>query len=199
MDALILLSGGADSAVALYKYARELGSDNISALHFIYGQRHSIESHYAEQLCDLVKCPISKIDLSQAFQWSNSSLIHWTDDKPNRWAVEMRNLVFLSIAASVAEQIGAHAIVISAHASDREYPDCSPGFINFLQKAVHIASSGRVAIEAPFMRMQKHEIIELGMALGVPFEKTWTCYNPIEGAPCGHCAACLERARAFGV
>lgn len=199
MDALILLSGGADSAVALYKYARELGSDNISALHFIYGQRHSIESHYAEQLCDLVKCPINKIDLSQAFQWSNSSLIHRTDDKPDKWAVEMRNLVFLSIAASVAEQIGAHAIVISAHASDREYPDCSPEFIGLLREAVRAASSDRVTIEAPFIHMQKREVIELGAALGVPFEKTWTCYNPIDGAPCGHCAACLERARAFGV
>ncbi len=208
--AVILLSGGLDSAVALW-LAKSQGYE-LYSLSFNYGQRHDRELKASARLASLAGVKSHRIVNLNLDQWGGSSLtdknIDVEDGDINRTDIPItyvpaRNMVFLSIAASFAEAIEAQDIFIGVSEVDYSgYVDCRQDFIEAMQVAINkgtvmgAAKNQPITINTPFIHKTKTQEIQLGMNLGVPFEETWSCYR---GGirPCGTCDSCLLRAKAF--
>lgn len=198
-----MLSGGIDSATALY-IARKMGYAP-SALIFDYGQRHKKEIKFAKRLAKRVKCKYKVLKVP--FSRKGSSLVDSRKRIPIRRTVGSipstyvpgRNIIFLSIAVSHAESLGARAVFIGAHTQDYSgYPDCRKEFFDIFRKLIRTGTKGgkRISILTPLVNMGKKEIIKKGLKLGVPYELTWSCYEG-GGAPCGVCDSCYFRKEAF--
>jgi len=203
--AVVLLSGGMDSAVTLFIAKR--GGYEANCLTFDYGQRHKKEVLFAKRLAEAAKskCVILKISLP----WKKSALLDKNIDVPeNRditknkeippTYVPARNTIFLSFALSYAEAIGASAVFIGANAVDFSgYPDCRPeyykAFNGLFKKATKLKG---IKIAAPLLYKTKEEIVKLGRQLGVDFDLTWSCYKGGK-RPCGVCDACRLRSKGF--
>ncbi len=208
--AVVLLSGGLDSAVALY-VAKSKGFE-IVALSFDYGQKHSRELRAAREIA--VKAGVNDhhiVSLNMGL-WGSSSLTDKNMDIENGDVnrsdipvtyVPARNMIFLSVAASVAEANEAQDIFIGVSQVDYSgYVDCRQEFIDAMEKAINLGTvmgaekNMPIKVHAPFVNMTKAEEIRLGMELGVDFSLTWSCYRGGE-KPCGTCDSCLLRAKAF--
>ncbi len=210
--AVVLLSGGLDSATTLY-FARNQGY-KCFCLIFDYGQRHKREIESAKKIARAANCPYKIIKIN--LPWKGSALLdkkikipklanlriyELTNKIPSTY-VPGRNIIFLSFALSFAEAIGAQRIYVGAHAQDYSgYPDCRPefycAFIKVADKGTKAGVEGEsLKIITPLIRKSKAQIINLGKKLGVPFELTWSCY---EGGrvPCGKCDSCYFRAKGF--
>jgi len=210
--AVVLLSGGLDSTTVLYlAHSLEL---ELYVVSFIYGQLHDKELQCAKWHAEHLQ--VKKhyvIDLSFT-EWDVSSLTHnaagnsieagslQREKTPNTY-VPARNMVFLSIAASVAESVGAKYIYIGVSEADYSgYVDCRETFVKAMQDAINEGTERKlingtpIEIRAPFLHLKKAEEIRLGMQLGVDFAHTWSCYKGGDH-PCGVCDSCLLRARAF--
>lgn len=208
--AVVLLSGGLDSAVALW-LAKSKGFEPHT-LCFEYGQKHDKEIKQSALLAQKAGVKNHRLVTINIGQWGGSSLtdkemeiedgdIHRTDIPVTY--VPARNMVFLSVAASYAEAIGAQDIFIGISEVDYSgYVDCRHSFINAMQEAINQGTvmgaekNMPITIHAPFMNITKADEIILGNQLGVPFEHTWSCYRG-EKTPCGTCDSCLLRAQAF--
>jgi len=203
--AIVLLSGGIDSAVTLY-LARRKGF-HPTALIFDYGQRHKKEIGFARRIARKARAPYKIIKLS--FPWKGSSLLdkemripaHASIGKRNipSTYVPGRNLIFLSIATSFAEGIKAGAIFIGAHTQDFSgYPDCRKAFFDIFKRVITTGTKDgkRIKVYTPLIGKNKTEIIKTGLRLKVPFGFTWSCYKG-KSRPCGICDSCLFRKRAF--
>lgn len=206
--AVILLSGGLDSATVLY-CAKAQGFAP-QCLIFDYGQRHRVELRRAVGLARGVGCPWRVVSIR--LPWGASALLDRKIRLPRRKTIDPRqipvtyvpgrNIIFLSFAASYAETIGARAVFIGANAVDYSgYPDCRPEFFRAYQTALDRGlKSGvekrKIKIYAPLLRKTKAQIIRLGLRLKVPYQLTWSCYK---GGlrPCGTCDSCLLRRRGF--
>ena len=207
--AVVLLSGGLDSAVTLYSAKRE--GYECHCLTFDYGQRHKKEIEQASRLAQIAGASFRLVELK--LPWSGSSLLDKYADLPrDRSIAEIgsgipdtyvpgRNTIFLSIAASFAESIGAEAVFIGAHSEDSSgYPDCRIEYLELFDKVVKCGTKagleGRLELKFPLIDKSKAEIIMLGHSLGVPFEFAWSCY---EGGPkiCMRCDSCVLRAKGF--
>ena len=211
--AVVLLSGGLDSATAL-AMAREQGYQCF-ALSFRYGQRHEVELAAAARVAEALgveRHAVLDIDLA-AFGGSaltddiavphDRDVDDLGDDIPVTY-VPARNTVFLSLALAWAETIDAEAIVVGVNALDYSgYPDCRPEYLEAFQRMAALATKAGVEgkpvrIEAPLLHLSKAEIIERGRALGVDYSLTHSCYDPgADGRACGTCDSCLLRARGF--
>ena len=205
MKAVVLLSGGMDSAATLY-YVKSKGY-KIHALSFDYGQRHKKEIALARKLAKNVKADWNLLKIS--LPWRGSSLLDKNIRLPEKRKkgipntyVPSRNIIFLSYAVSYAEAIGADKVFIGANQIDYSgYPDCRASFLKSfattVKKGTKRGVEGRpVKIEAPFIRKSKQEIIKTAMDLGVPLEYTWSCYKGAQ-VPCGECDSCLIRRKGF--
>ena len=206
--AVILLSGGLDSAVALY-LAKQRGFD-CRSLVFNYGQRHNKEIKCAKKIALKAGCDYKLLNIS--LPWKGSLLLEGRKKLPaasNRFNknipstyVPGRNIIFLSFALSYAEAIGAQSIFIGAHNQDYSgYPDCRPEFFKaFSAMALKGTKAGaenkRIIIEAPLLNKGKAEIIKIGAKLKVPFNLTWSCYKGGK-KPCGKCDSCYFRIKGF--
>lgn len=207
--AVVLLSGGLDSAVTLY-YAIKQGL-SCHCLTFRYGQRHEKEIERAAALASGAGARHYLVDLS--LPWKGSSLFEGGSSVPTgrpsgeigsgipSTYVPARNTIFLSMAASCAEAIGASEIYIGAHSQDSSgYPDCRIGYLEAFNGAIGLGTraglAGRLRVKYPLIGKTKREIIRLGSALGAPLELTWSCYKGGD-VPCGACDSCLLRARGF--
>lgn len=204
---MVLLSGGLDSATALY-FAKAKGYI-CHCLIFDYGQRHRKEINCAKRVASSAKCPYQIIKIS--LPWKGSSLldkgvrvrskVSGGKEIPNTY-VPGRNVIFLSFALSYAEAIGAKSIFIGAHAQDYSgYPDCRPDFFsafrNVISRGTKAGVEGRpIKIEAPLINLKKSGIIKAGSRLRVPFALTWSCYRGGR-EPCGKCDSCHYRAKGF--
>jgi 7-cyano-7-deazaguanine synthase len=213
MRAVVLLSGGLDSATVL-AIAREQGYERY-ALSFRYGQRHDVELAAAERVANdigVARHVVLDIDLT-AFGGSaltdDIEVPHGRDidelgDEIPVTYVPARNTVFLSFALAYAETVEAEAIFLGVNALDYSgYPDCRPEYLDAFQAMAALATKAGVEgnpvrIEAPLLHLTKAEIIQRGLALGVDYALTHSCYDPGEtGAACGTCDSCLLRARGF--
>ncbi|MDP6636092.1 MAG: 7-cyano-7-deazaguanine synthase QueC [Phycisphaerae bacterium] len=212
--AVVLLSGGLDSATAL-AIACETGFV-CHAISFDYGQRHDVELASAGsvgRVLGVVEHRVVKIDLSAEAGFGHSALTDDIDVPMDRDVTEgipetyvpARNTIFLSIALGFAEVIGARDIFIGVNAVDYSgYPDCRPEFIEAFEKLANLATAAGVegdhpfVIHAPLAGMTKAQIIARGAELGVDYSLTHSCYAPApDGAACGHCDSCRLRADGF--
>lgn len=211
--AVVLLSGGLDSATTL-AIARDEGFDPY-ALSFSYGQRHAIELEAARAVArhlGAVRHLVMSIDLA-AFGGSAlttdlpvprpGSLEEIGREIPVTY-VPARNTIFLSFALGWAEVLGSSHIFIGVNALDYSgYPDCRPEFVEAFERLANLATRAgvegrRMEIHAPLQHLAKSEVILRGLALGVDYGLTRSCYDPDkDGFACGTCDACLLRLRAF--
>lgn len=211
--AIVLLSGGLDSAVTLACARAE--NFEPHALSFDYGQRHRIELAAARRVAQSMQVQdhrIAEIDLRL---FGGSALTAEIDVPHARSAAEMasgipityvpaRNTIFLSYALAFAEVIDASDIFLGVNAIDYSgYPDCRPEFLRAFAELADVATKAgvegtRFQIHAPLLRLSKAEIIERGAELGVNFSLTHSCYDPMpEGAACGRCDSCQLRLQGF--
>ncbi len=211
--AIVLLSGGLDSAVTLA--AAIADGFEPHALSFDYGQRHRIELEAARRVAASMQVRdhrFARIDLRV---FGGSAL---TDDiavPHERSADEMshgipityvpaRNTIFLSYALGLAEVVGAADIFLGVNAVDYSgYPDCRPEFLQSFEALAAVATKAgvegtRFRMHAPLLQLSKAEIIRRGMELGVDFSLTHSCYDPTpDGAACGECDSCQLRLKGF--
>ncbi len=216
MRVLVLSSGGVDSSTALGLAVSKYGAENVTALSISYGQKHDKEIEAAKKVAAFYGVEQLFLDLSLIFQYSDCSLLKQSKEeipeesyavqiqktkgeKPVSTYVPFRNGLFLSSAASIALSKNCGLIYYGAHADDAAgfaYPDCSEVFNDAMNKAIYEGSGHQLRIEAPFVRMNKAEVVKLGLELGVPYALTWSCYEGGE-KPCGKCGTCIDRASAF--
>jgi 7-cyano-7-deazaguanine synthase len=212
--AVVLLSGGLDSATALAVAVSE--GYAAHALSFRYGQRHAVELDAAARVASALGAAahvVADIDL-RVFGGSaltaDIEVPHHRDtgdigdDIPVTY-VPARNTIFLSFALAWAETLGCTDIFIGVNALDYSgYPDCRPGYIDAFQRMADLATKAgvegrqRLRIHTPLIHLSKAEIIRLGLRLGVDYGLTHSCYDPAANArPCGTCDSCLLRAKGF--
>ena len=209
--AIILLSGGLDSATAL-AIAKSEGF-SCYAMSFQYGQRHSYELDCAKNISNrmgVVEHLISNIDLRSI---GGSALTADIEVPKQRVAtgigegipvtyVPARNTIFLSFALAWAEVLGAHDIFIGVNALDYSgYPDCRPEYIAAFETMANLATKSAfetsIKINIPLISMTKAEIIRTGLELGVDYSLTSSCYDPRDNTACGQCDSCLLRKKGF--
>jgi 7-cyano-7-deazaguanine synthase len=213
-SAVVLLSGGLDSATAAAWAARE--GFSLSALSIDYGQRHRVELDAARAvaralgIADHVVLPV---DLAA---FGGSALVDAAIPVPKgrdeaaiasgipATYVPARNTVFLALALAMAETRGADAIVLGVNAIDYSgYPDCRPEYVAAFERLAALATKAGVEgrptrILAPLQSLSKSDIVRLGLALGLDYGLTTSCYDPAaDGRPCGSCDSCLLRAAGF--
>jgi 7-cyano-7-deazaguanine synthase len=213
-SAIILLSGGLDSATTA-AIARRADFD-LYALSVDYGQRHRFELEAARRVGESLgvkRHAVIKVDLAQ---FGGSALTGSFEVPKDRPPMEMahgipityvpaRNTVFLSLALAYAEVVGAADIFIGVNAIDYSgYPDCREGFIAAFQGLANLATKAGVEgrlkfkIHTPLIEMTKAQIIRRGMALGVDYSLTHSCYDPDpQGIACARCDACQLRRKGF--
>lgn len=213
-NAVVLLSGGLDSATVL-AIARSEGFETY-ALSFRYGQRHSVELDAAVLIAraqGVVKHLIVDLDLRL---FGGSALTADMDVPKARSPEEMndgipvtyvpaRNTIFLSYALAWAEVLQSKDVFIGVNSVDYSgYPDCRPEYISAYEQMARLATKAAVdsdqvlTIHAPLINLTKGEIIRKGVALGVDYALTSSCYDPhSHGAPCGECDSCQLRAKGF--
>ncbi|MBI4668808.1 MAG: 7-cyano-7-deazaguanine synthase QueC [Elusimicrobia bacterium] len=209
--AIVLLSGGMDSATALY-WAKSQGYA-CHCLIFDYGQRHKKEIASAKALAKKSGSTFQVIPVK--FGWNGgSSLLNRRKKLPSRRLdkigansipstyVPARNTLFAAYAISAADARGAEAVILGVNALDYSgYPDCRPNYIKALEKTARLGTKRGIQgktlrILTPLIKKTKAQIVELGAKLRVPWELTWSCYQG--GAqPCGRCDSCRLRAKGF--
>jgi len=209
--AIVLLSGGLDSATTLY-YAKSKGY-YCECLIFDYGQRHKREIESAGKIARACGAGYKVIKIN--LPWKGSSLLDNSIPVPkpaNRPTgrpanipstyVPARNTIFLSFAASFAEAIGARAVFIGANAVDYSgYPDCRPVYFEAFENVIGRGTKAGIEkkpieIFTPLIDKTKAGIIRMGMKLKVPYELTWSCYKGGR-SPCLECDSCALRAKGF--
>jgi 7-cyano-7-deazaguanine synthase len=211
--AVVLLSGGLDSATVLALVRAE--GYEIFALSFSYGQRHKIELESAAKLAEryaVRKHVVAEIDL-RIFGGSaltadipvpkHDRIEDLDVDVPVTY-VPARNTIFLSYALAFAEVANCDDIFLGVNALDYSgYPDCRPEFIAAFEELANLATKqgvqgGNIKVHAPLISLTKADIIKRGLALGVDYSLTRSCYDPTrEGHSCGHCDSCLLRLKGF--
>jgi 7-cyano-7-deazaguanine synthase len=201
MDAVIVLSGGMDSAVLL---AHELSLGTaVAALSFDYGSKHNpCELPMAREMCARLGVSHKVVGLPFINELFASSLLQsgeaipegtYDADTMKSTVVPFRNGILIAIAVGYAESIGASRVLIGSHSGDHHiYPDCRPEFNTAIDEAARLGTDDAVRVTFPFAAMDKREVGDLGRTLGVDFARTWTCYKGGE-MHCGVCGACDER------
>jgi len=221
VKAVVVLSGGQDSATCLALAVKKYGADQVAAVTFAYGQRHAVETKYAKRLVRLVPAALSNAGRARS---PSAPVLHkvvrfgfYKDITTNALlsptmkirvspsakcpttVVEGRNAFFLMAAAVWAKSLGATVLYTGVSQADYSgYPDCRAVFIKAQEKAIRLALDYPVKIVTPFMAMTKADEWSLAAKLGifdVIANETVTCYNGIPGKGCGKCPACRLRNR----
>jgi 7-cyano-7-deazaguanine synthase len=212
MRSVIVLSGGMDSATALYKVINDPGSsapEDVHAVSFDYGQRHVKELAFAAGLCATLGIRNTAIDLQIPLASALTDpereipLGHYAHESMQQTVVPNRNAIMLSVAWGLAVSEGAGQVVAGMHAGDHPiYPDCRPEFVQALEHALRLGNEGfgdpALAFFTPFITRTKADIVREGSAYPrpVPYKQTWSCYQGRE-LHCGQCGTCVERREAF--
>ena len=206
MKTVVICSGGLDS-VSLAWLVHDQSNLNL-LLSFDYGQRHVKELESARVCADALGVEHLIIDLKGVGQSLAGSALtddipvpegHYTSENMAVTVVPNRNAIMLAVAYGVASARKYEQVGIAVHGGDHYiYPDCRPEFITSFEQMQSRAleGMGEVRTYAPFLTMSKAEIVRAGQKLGVPFEKTWSCYKG-EDRHCGRCGTCVERQEAF--
>jgi 7-cyano-7-deazaguanine synthase len=213
-DAVVLLSGGIDSATAAAMAKRD-GYD-LHALSFHYGQRHERELQSAGKVATFLRAKTQRVIQFDLKAIGGSALTDEIAVPKGRSETEIsrgipltyvpaRNTIFLSFALALAERLGAQDIFFGANQLDYSgYPDCRDEYIRAFETMANLATkagvegTSRVKIHTPLLQMTKAEIIKTGLKLGLDYAMTWSCYDPLgDGRACGGCDSCLLRLKGF--
>lgn len=215
MRKVVLLSGGIDSTTCLALAAGRHGPENVTALTFLYGQKHSNEIENARQVAAHygIRLVEARIDGS-IFQGSSSTLLEGGAEIAHKSYSEIiesdgegmvdtyvpfRNGLMLAQAAALAFSLEADEVWYGAHADDSAgsaYPDCSPEFYQYMDQAIFQGTGGKVHLNAPLLNLNKAQVVAAGLKVNAPYHLTRSCY---EGSllACGNCATCIDRLNAF--
>lgn len=203
-SALILLSGGQDSTTCLAWAKKKF--KKVHAITFEYGQIHKIEIEAAKKIAKLTKTPLKIIELNLFKDLTKSALLNtkikMTELKKNKLPstfVPGRNLIFLSVAAIYAYQLGIENLVTGVCQTDFSgYPDCRNTFIKSVEKTLELAMDKKFRIHTPLMWLTKSDTVKLIKKLGQLelLKYSHTCYKGVR-PPCGKCPACKLRAKGF--
>ena len=201
MKAVVILSGGPDSVTVAY-WAKAQGYD-VTAITFDYGQKAQHEIEIAAEIAEGLGIEHKIVDLSNLSMIYEgvTSLVDKSIDVTSEFTdpiiVPFRNGVFMAVTVAYADGVGANHIFYGAHGSDEPfYPDCRREFYEAFQKAAQLGTEKPIEISSPFSDLEKSGIIKAAVELGVPLEKTWSCYlnGPVH---CGACESCHNRQKAF--
>ena len=216
MKAVVLSSGGLDSTTCLGIAVNKFGSENVVTVSIFYGQRHARELESARKVADFYKVSHYEFDAAAIMKFSNSALLNSSTEnleknsygeqvkKNPRIAtyVPFRNGLMIAMAASFADGLFSGEdteIFVGVHQDDaavNAYADCSEKFISAIGEAVNVGTYGKIKLVAPFVGKTKSDVVKAGLELSAPYELTRSCYERTE-KPCGKCATCLDRAKAF--
>ena len=201
---VVIYSGGMDSFTVLNRALKD--GKHVYALTFDYGQQHVKEIDYAANVCEELNVEHKIIDISAINQLlAGSSLTdninipegHYEEDSMKSTVVPNRNMILLSLAVGYAVSMEASQVYYGAHSGDHAiYPDCRPEFVLKMNDVCQIANYQPVEIFSPYLTQTKIDILTDGLAMGLDYGKSWTCYNGREKA-CGKCGSCVERLEAF--
>jgi 7-cyano-7-deazaguanine synthase len=205
MKAVVLFSGGLDSTVLVYDLLNE-GAD-LKLLSIDYGQRHEKElkssseiAEYLELKHEILRLPMLNNLLGGSALTDPSILLpegHYAEDSMKATVVPNRNMILLSLAAGHAISLQFDTVAYAAHAGDHTiYPDCRPEFATAMDQALKLCDWNTISLYRPFIQLSKQDLVRKGNELGVPFEKTWSCYAGND-KHCGKCGTCVERKEAF--
>lgn len=205
-SAVAVYSGGMDSTVMLY-HMRAQGVAVKGALSVNYGQKHAKELAVAESICRELDVEHRVADLSTLQGiFGKSSLTnsdeavpegHYEELQMKSTVVPNRNMILLAVATSWGISLEAESVAYAAHGGDHAiYPDCRTEFAEALDQAIQLCDWSSIRLYRPFVNWTKADIAKEGARLGVPLEKTWSCYKGGE-LHCGRCGTCVERREAF--
>lgn len=213
-NAVVLLSGGVDSATTA-AIAKKDGYQ-LHALTFRYGQRHEREIEAAKRVAAFLRLRSHRMLVFDLRAIGGSALTDQIEVPKGRTAhaiargipatyVPARNTIFLSFALALAERIEAEDIFFGANQLDYSgYPDCREGYIRAFEQMANLATKAavegksRIEVHAPLIHMTKAQIITKGSELGMDYELTWSCYDPLpDGRACALCDSCLLRRKGF--
>ena len=209
--ALVVLSGGQDSTTCLYWAINEFGHENVRSLSFDYGQRHKIELESAKKVSEIAAVAHEILPINTFSELGGSALTDNTepvnDDAeqtkqssrlPNTF-VPGRNLIFLTFAAAYAYQRSIEHLITGVAQTDYSgYPDCRENTLSSLEQTLRLGMEYNITIHTPLMNLNKSDTVIMAEKLGAmdAMAYTHTCYNGSQ-PPCGHCQACLLRAKGF--
>ena len=205
-----ILSGGLDSTILTYMLVTKYGRDNVLALSFNYGQRHSRELDKAKVTCQKIRIKQKIINISFlneiikgvcSISWGTTIKLPKIEDvlgdPQSSTYVPFRNLIFSSLALSFAESNDADLVFLGIQSNDcYGYWDCTQEFTNTLNSLTKLNRKTNIQIITPFVNFDKKDEILIGKELNVPFGDTWTCYKGGAKA-CGKCSSCSERIANF--
>ena len=206
MKALVLNSGGVDSTTCVAIAVDKYGKENVITASLYYGQKHSKELKCAQAVADYYGLRHIEEDISNVIKYAKDvctlmkggeAIAHKSyadqiaENGEGRVAtyVPFRNGLLLSIAAAYAD-------ALFPGEAGQAYADCRPEFADAMNKAINIGTYGKISVERPLINMNKAEVVKTGLALKVPYELTWSCYEGGEKA-CGTCGTCIDRLNAF--
>ncbi len=202
----LLLSGGLDSTALAGRLVEQHGASTVAAVTFLYGQKHAVELEAARAVAafyDLAQHQVVEIPpiRGSALTEQDMPLPQGRDLKAVQGVapsyVPARNLLFLALLASMADVAGPATLWLGVHHDDHTgYPDCRPEFVAAADEAVRLGTQYALRVEAPFVTWRKEDIIRWGLAHGVPFHLTHSCYRG-ENPACGVCDTCQARLAAF--
>lgn len=202
--AVCVLSGGLDSTTLLYDILNQ-GYD-VHCISFDYGQKHNKELEFAKKTCDKLKVEHIILDMKEMNKIAPSAITrddievpegHYEEDSMKSTVVPNRNMVLISLATTYAISIKSQHVFYGAHAGDHAiYPDCRKEFVEAMQEAIMLCDWVGINLHAPYIHMDKSDIVSRGKQLNVDYLLTWTCYCGRDKA-CGKCGSCQERLEAF--
>ena len=205
MKAVVLFSGGLDSTVLVHHLLQEKA--DLKLLSIDYGQRHQREIISSTQIAESLQLPHFILSLPSLAKLLGGSALtdekvslpegHYAEDSMKATVVPNRNMILISLAAGHAISLNFDTVAYAAHAGDHTiYPDCRPEFADALDQTLKLADWKKITLHRPFVKWSKEDLVRHGKELGVPFEKTWSCYAGKE-IHCGKCGTCVERKEAF--
>lgn len=202
--AVVLLSGGMDSTTLLYD-VKHLGYE-VYPITFYYGQKHKKEIEMAYKTCKRLGLGYKLVDVDSLSDLAPSALTKrelevpktsYDEESMKQTVVPNRNMVLLALATAYAIGIESGTVWYGAHGGDHAiYPDCRPLFVKEMGDAISVCDTRKVVLLAPYLFLDKADILKKGLELGIDYSLTWTCYEGKELA-CGKCGSCTERLEAF--
>lgn len=217
--AFVLNSGGCDSTTCVGLAIEKYGKENVVTASLYYGQKHDKELECAKKVAEFYGVKHIEMDISNIMVYAKDvcTLIKGGGEIVHKSYAEQiaengegrvptyvpnRNMLLLSIATSLAVSLFPDRkgeVYYGAHADDaagQAYADCSPEFAEAIDKTINISTYGDISVCRPLIHMNKAEVVKTGLAIGVPYELTWSCYEGGE-KQCGTCGTCIDRKAAF--